>query len=420
MTTMQVPAPRRATKAQRKARIALAGPSGGGKSFTALTIASSLPGTGRIVGIDTEKGSMADYADIFEFDHVPIDSYNPEFLIAMLAAYADDYRDGVLICDSLSHFWMGADGMLEQVDNATARSRSQSSFNSGWKDMRPVERRMIEALLAFPGHVIVTMRTKTEWVTEYDERTKKTGPRKIGTKPEQREGIEYEFGLVGDLDLDNRLVISKSRMNNGADFIRNGAVVLRPGPEFGKAIGEWLLNGVEVPSVPAFIERARAARTRVELRPVLEEVHRANLAGAVIRDNGRALTLRELIVEIGQGLPEDVDPMPDVEPEPPQQPAPEPVPEPRASADEAAEDGGGYQVIQEAADRRAAEPALSAVAQFAADWRADLAKTTRGSQLTPLIVRLERAKRDGSIDDTLAEQLLREHGQRLRAIRAGQ
>ena len=411
MTALQVPTPRRATKAQRRARIALAGPTGSGKSYTALVIAKSLPGDGSIVGIDTEKGSMADYADIFEFDHVPIDSYNPELLIAMLAAYGDDYRNGTLIVDSMSHFWMGSEGMLEQVDNATARSRSQNAFATGWKDMRPVERKMIEALLAFPGHVIVTMRTKTEWVIVENEKGKKE-PKKIGMKPEQRDGIEYEFGLVGDLDQDNRLVITKSRMGSGAPIIRNGSVVLKPDESFGKAIGEWLTKGVETPGVPEYVAQAKAATTRAELRALLAEVHRSNVAGAVVRDGDRALTLRELITEFGLQLPGD-SPPPREEPPPAAEPQ-TPITPASASAMSAATNAAGM-VHPRAEDED--QQAAAGGSGWAETWLADVEEAKTMGDLNRLVVALEREKRAGVVDEETAAALMQVHARRLREIR---
>jgi hypothetical protein len=196
----------KATKKQARARIAFEGPSGSGKTYTALITARALGK--RIALIDTEHRSASLYADEFDFDTLPLDRYDPQVLIEALAVAAASGYD-VVIVDSLSHFWMGTDGMLEQVDKAAKRSAGGNTFG-GWKDMAPLERKMIEAMLAFPGHVIATMRQKTEWVIEENDRGKKV-PRKIGLKAVQRDGLEYEFTIVGDLNHENELVVSKSR-----------------------------------------------------------------------------------------------------------------------------------------------------------------------------------------------------------------
>src|SRR5688572_10982122 len=109
----------KATKKQAKARIALEGPSGSGKTYTSLLTAKVLGD--RIAVIDTEHGSASKYADEFEFDTLAMDRYDPNVLIQALAAAAAAGYD-VVVVDSLSHFWMGADGMLEQVDRAAKRS----------------------------------------------------------------------------------------------------------------------------------------------------------------------------------------------------------------------------------------------------------------------------------------------------------
>ena len=99
---------------------------------------------------------------------------------------------------------------------------------------------MINAMTSYPGHVIVTMRTKTEWVIQDNERGKKE-PRRIGTKPEQREGIEYEFSVVADMDLDNVLTVTKTRVPP-----LKRAVVTEPGPDVAQTILDWLNDGGEL------------------------------------------------------------------------------------------------------------------------------------------------------------------------------
>lgn len=285
----------RATKKQAKARIAFAGPSGSGKTYTSLLTARVLGQ--RVAVIDTEHRSASKYADEFDFDVLEIDQYDPNVLVQALAAAAAASYDAVVV-DSLSHFWMGSGGMLEQVDRAAKRSGGGNSF-AGWKEMRPVERKMVEAMLAYPGHVIVTMRTKTEYIVEENERGKKV-PRKIGTKPEQRDGIEYEFDIVGDLDLENELIIAKTRCRALA-----GAVIRKPDEEFGRTIAKWLDDGTAAGPTAEEL-RAEALDVGVDresLLALLRRVEQAGLSGAPVLDQfGTAMTLYELIVAKGKQL----------------------------------------------------------------------------------------------------------------------
>jgi hypothetical protein len=158
-----------------------------------------------------------------------------------------------------------------------------------------MERAMFDALLAYPGHVIVTMRAKTEYVVETDERGRKV-PRKVGLKPDQRDGIEYEFDIVGDLDHENTLMLSKSR---AAPL--SGLVIRKPDARFAEAILDWLNAGEPAPSVPDYVAAATAPdATYDELRALYDEVARRNwLDAAVLDSDGKTTTLGNLIVHHG-------------------------------------------------------------------------------------------------------------------------
>lgn len=270
-----------ATRTATKARIALSGPSGSGKTYTALSFAHTLGSS--VAVIDTERGSASKYAGLngWQFDTVTPDSFAPDSLVSLLAE-AGAYD--VVVVDSLSHYWMGVDGMLEQADKL---KRGPNSF-SGWKEARPAERRMIDALVSFPGHVIVTMRTKTEYVIEEDDRGKKV-PRKVGMKPEQREGIEYEFDLVGELDFNNTLTVSKSRIHTLAR-----AVEPMPGDQFAQKIADWLSEGVQVPTPIEYRDRLLAASTADEVGAIGAEIRAHQMGGAAVVVDGKTGTLLEL------------------------------------------------------------------------------------------------------------------------------
>ena len=288
-----------AQREQAKARIALAGPSGAGKTYTALALASAMGD--RVAVVDTEHGSASKYAagrdgQGFAFDSLELDNFDPRNLIGALAAAAQ-VQYPVVVVDSLTHFWSGAGGMLEQVDMA-ARKYGGNSF-AGWKDARPVERQLIEALLAYPGHVIVTMRSKTEYVIEENDRGRKT-PRKVGMKPEQREGIEYEFDIVGDLDFEHTLMISKSRCSGLA-----GAVVREPGEDLGQQVCDWLAGGVSTPDSAEYVTRALADDlTYDQARALHRELEERRLLGIPILhpDSSDPVPIGNYLVERGRGL----------------------------------------------------------------------------------------------------------------------
>lgn len=197
-----------ATKGQSKARIAFTGPSGSGKTYTALQWATVLADGAPIAGIDTERGSMRLYADRFTFDVLEMtDPYHPGRLVEALdAAEAAGY--GVVVIDSLTHFWSGKGGVLEIVDQAKARYRGNS--HAAWQEGTPIQQRMVDRILSFNGHVIVTMRARTEWAMETDDRGR-VSPTKVGLAPQQRDGLEYEFTAMLDVDLQHRATVAKTR-----------------------------------------------------------------------------------------------------------------------------------------------------------------------------------------------------------------
>ncbi|MGV0785193.1 ATP-binding protein [Mycolicibacterium sp. XJ775] len=281
-----------ATREASYARIALSGPSGAGKTYTALALATAL--ADKVAVIDTERGSASKYVGLngWQFDTVQPDTFSPLSLVELLGlAAGQEY--GCVAIDSLSHYWMGVDGMLEQADR---RAKGGNSF-SGWKEVRPEERRMIDALVAYPGHVIVTMRSKTEFVIEENDRGKKV-PRKVGLKPEQRDGIEYEFDVVGDMDHDNTLTVVKSRIHTLAK-----AVVPLPGEEFAHQIRDWLSDGAQVPTVAEYRKRAFDMDSREELKALFEEVSGHRMAAAPTVDvDGNPTVLGDLIMNQARKL----------------------------------------------------------------------------------------------------------------------
>lgn len=229
----------KATKKQSRLRMSLFGPSGSGKTFTALSVASAF---GRIAVIDTERGSASKYADLFDFDVLELNDYGPQkFVDAIKEASGAGYN--VLVIDSLSHAWSGTGGVLELVDRAAKRSQSNNKFVA-WGDVTPLHNQLIDTILTAPIHIIATMRSKTEYVLEKDDRGR-TMPRKVGLAPVQRDGMEYEFDVVGEMNMDNELVVSKSRAVS-----LNGAVISKPGAALGETLKAWLSDGATV-SVPA-------------------------------------------------------------------------------------------------------------------------------------------------------------------------
>ena len=245
---------RPATKDKAKARVAVQGVSGSGKTWTGLSISQALAEGGRFAVIDTERGAASLYVGIngIQFDVLQMNRYDPRDLTKALAAAAQ-YNYPVVMVDSLSHFWKGTDGTLQQVDKAKGRYGGNSF--AGWKEGTPMQNDMIDALLSYPGHVVVTMRSHTEWVLQENDRGRKE-PVAMGMRAEQRKGVEYEFGLVCSMDIDNTLTVLKSRC---PDLHRK--VIREPNGslDVAKPLLDWLNDGAQGVDASAWVDAATAA-----------------------------------------------------------------------------------------------------------------------------------------------------------------
>ncbi|GHU97948.1 hypothetical protein FACS189483_05240 [Spirochaetia bacterium] len=230
-----------AERTQLYLRCALFGPSGSGKTMTALRMAKGIAekmGV-RYAVIDTEARSASKYADRYKFvvdnlENKTVDGY----IKAMHEAYDAGYK--VLVIDSLSHAWRE---LTDEVDRITQASNSKNSFLS-WAKVNPKQKRLVEAILHFPGHIIATMRSKTEWIVG-EGKGGKTAPEKLGLAPEQGKGIEYEFDLLVELNQQHQAIVTKDRTGKFQD-----ETIDKPGEEFGAALFDWLASGNAIPQTP--------------------------------------------------------------------------------------------------------------------------------------------------------------------------
>ncbi len=235
-----------ATRKKAKLRAAIDGGAGAGKTYTALKIACRLAGpSGKVALLDTERGSASKYSGgkPFHFDTDEPKTFSPRDYIASIKEAAEAGYD-VLIIDSLSHAWSGPGGALEIVDS------HKDKFGGGWRAVTPMHNALVDAILTAPMHVIVTMRSKMEYVI--DEKTKKIS--KIGLKPVQREGMEFEFDVVLDMNDLHVGTVSKSRCSEIADRSYS-----EPGIEIADALKAWLDDGEDAPvHKPKFVPAENA------------------------------------------------------------------------------------------------------------------------------------------------------------------
>jgi hypothetical protein len=233
----------KAIKQEAKLRLAIAGPAGSGKTYTGLQIAKSLAQGGKIAVVDTEHGSASKYADLFDFDVAEMfPPFHPDrFVESIQEAQKAGYA--VIMLDSLSHEWSGTGGILEVIDNIAARSNSKNTF-AAWKQGTPLQNKLVDTIIGCDIHVIATLRTKQDYVIEADDRGKMT-PKKIGLAPVQREGFEYEFDVVMNMDNDNTGTIVKTRCP-----ALTGGLFKKPGEDVATILLNWLSGAPKIKAEP--------------------------------------------------------------------------------------------------------------------------------------------------------------------------
>ncbi len=203
---------KKASRSSVKIKLALTGPSGAGKTMSSLLLAAGLVGNGRILVIDSEDGSSNLYADHeltngIEFDVLEIEApYTVQKYIQALELGQKEKYDCIVI-DSISHAWAGEGGLLEK--KSALDSRGGNSY-ANWSGITKEQELFKSKMVHCNSHLIVTMRSKQEYVLEDNKEGKKT-PRKVGLAPVQREGMEYEFTTVFDIGMDHQFVVSKDR-----------------------------------------------------------------------------------------------------------------------------------------------------------------------------------------------------------------
>jgi KaiC/GvpD/RAD55 family RecA-like ATPase len=221
----------RATRRRVYLKIGIMGPSGSGKTYSGLQLAFGLAGHGGPVAvIDTENGSASLYAHLGAYD---VTEVGPPFTVARYVevvneAVAAGYD--VLLVDSISHAWAGEGGLLNLKESLDARGGN--SF-ANWAKVSPLHEQFKSALVAAPLHVIVTMRSKQDYVMQEDGKGKMV-PVKVGLTPIQREGFEYELSTVFDLSMNHQAMVSKDRTG-----LFDG-IVGRLSAEHGRRLREWL------------------------------------------------------------------------------------------------------------------------------------------------------------------------------------
>lgn len=251
------------TSERKKAKIKLGiqGPSGSGKTYSSLLIAKGLASDwNKIVVIDTENNSADLYAHLGNYNVINITApFNPQkYIEAIRLAYTHGME--VIIIDSISHEWDGIGGILE-----IHSSMPGNSFTN-WGKLTPRHNNFIQTILQTPCHFICTMRSKQDYVLS--DRNGKMVPEKVGLKSVTREGTDYEFTLVFELDIKNLATASKDRTG-----LFYGKPSIVPTEEVGKQIANWCNSGTSVDEVKSKIGETKSLEELIGLYNQYPEFH---------------------------------------------------------------------------------------------------------------------------------------------------
>lgn len=246
---------KRAERRNAKLRLALSGTAGAGKTYSALLLAKEFGS--RIAVMDSERGSASLYADLVPFDVCELEEKNvQEYIEKITEAGQAGYE--VLVIDSYSHSWIAA---LETVDKMGG-----SKFSNGWKAVSPLVQKLVDAILAYPGHVIATMRSKADYAIETVNG--KAIPKKLGMATVARDGTDYEFSVMLDLDVSGGVNVSKTRCS----ALAGGVFTREDIPKIARTLKAWLSEGAPVPMREQLIERIKAAPTLESLAALTEQI----------------------------------------------------------------------------------------------------------------------------------------------------
>jgi len=221
----------KASRKKASIKMSLQGPSGSGKTYSSLLIAYGLCNDwSRIAVIDSENHSSELYSHLGSYNVFQLSApYTPERYVQAIEACGQAGMQ-VIIIDSISHEW---EYILESHAGMTG-----NSFTN-WQKIGLRHKAFIQAVLNAKAHIIVTTRTKQDYVL--NERNGRMVPEKVGLKAVQREGLDYEMTLVFDLTMKNTATASKDR--TGLFF---GKPEQKLGADTGRLINQWCNAGNDI------------------------------------------------------------------------------------------------------------------------------------------------------------------------------
>jgi hypothetical protein len=223
------------SKEKLKLKATISGISHSGKTGTALMLAEKLADGDwtKILAVDVgERNGISVYDYLGKFRTIKLPPPYTLNLITECIQYAVSKGYKVIIFDSLTQFWSGVGGALEQADKIG---------KNPWNKISPVLRKTMLDALDSDIHVLFTLRQKSDKVEEVNQDTGKKVMKKIGMKDDFKPDSDYDFDLCIELDREHKAVIHKDRTricpdNESFEFTS----------EIAAQIAEWTQKGKDV------------------------------------------------------------------------------------------------------------------------------------------------------------------------------
>lgn len=181
--------------------VGLTGPSGGGKTFSALRLATGIQSVvgGDIYFIDTENRRGLHYADRFKFKHV--DMQPPFGSLDYLAALEFCVGQGArtIIVDSMSHEHDGPGGLIDTHEAELSRMagddwrKRQAVQMLAWAEPKARRRKLLNGMVRLPANIIMCFRAKQ--TAKPVKRDGKTEVEQMGFMPIAGDEFVFEMTL---------------------------------------------------------------------------------------------------------------------------------------------------------------------------------------------------------------------------------
>lgn len=268
--------------------VGLVGPSGGGKTYSALRLATGIQRVtgGDIFVIDTESRRSLHYANQFKFRHVPfVAPFGPLDYLAAIE-YCVKRGAKVVIVDSMSHEHEGPGGVLEQHAAEVARLAGDDQAKAervkmlAWSAPKQARRRMINTILQMPVSSIFCFRAKEKLKIERGQE-----PRPLGFMPIAGEEFVYEMTVNclllpkagGVPTWQSKEVGEQATMKLPQQFSQLFSEPLPLSEDHGETMARWADGGAvsRFDELVAEIGGADAAALEATIPPKIEEAKKA-------------------------------------------------------------------------------------------------------------------------------------------------